>query len=124
MPGREIVADHDGEPTVGFIELAPHLLARRQRIIQHPADQMLLGLEMDVERAVGQPGLGHDAGKPGGRHAARAKLARGDIEDALPRLILMSLLIPRNRPPPSPVTTSFYHRAFPDNDRYCITCVI
>src|SRR5215475_7984270 len=69
------------------------LLAARQRVEQHGPHQVLLGFEMRVERAVGQPRLRHDAGKADRRDAAFTKLCRGDVEDVPPCRFLMSLFV-------------------------------
>src|SRR6185437_284667 len=123
MPRREIIADHRFQSDRILKIGAMLLLAPRQRVEQHGPHQILLGFEMRVERAVGQPGLRHDARKANRRDAVFAKLCRGDIEDVAPCRFLMSLFIthawfsertPFARPEPHPR----------DRNSYCITIII
>ena len=61
---------------------------------QHFADQILLGIEMGVERPVGQARIRHDAGDPDRGDAVLAKLPRRHLDNALAGQVLVSLFVP------------------------------
>ncbi len=74
MARGQVVADGRLQAFASFQIGAQPDLAAAERIRKHGLDQILLGFEVVVEGAVGQPGARHDAGNADRGNAALAKL--------------------------------------------------
>ena len=60
-------------------------------------DEIVLGREMSVERAVGQPRVRHQRGHAGAVDAVGLEPMAGRVEDPLPRRLLVLLAVTRHR---------------------------
>src|SRR5260370_629829 len=85
---------------------------------KHLADKIFFGIEMGIERAVGQSCVAHDPGKSDRGDALLAKLPGRHVDNALPGRVLVSLLVPHLVPPPGSPP------AVPRSRPCCITVVI
>src|SRR5438067_13637235 len=59
-----------------------------------PCDEVLLGFEVGVESAVGQPRVGHERGDPRAVNAVSLEPTACRLDDSLPRRLLMRFPVP------------------------------
>jgi hypothetical protein len=64
-----------------------------QLVDEHVRDEVLLGREVRVEGAIGQPGVGHHGGHAGAVDAVLFEAPSGRFEDALSGGLLVALRV-------------------------------
>ena len=88
---------------------------------EHVGDQILLGLEVGIEAAVGQAGIGHHGGDAGAVDAVLFEAPSGCFEDALSGGLLLVLGVAHREPLSSNCSRSCWDL---HASRYCIMPVL
>src|SRR5260370_40931109 len=99
--GRPVAADRARQSGPALRDRLPHLVALAG-IAKNFPQQILLGAEMGVKRAIGQARIGHNAGKADRGDAVFPELPGSNVDDALAVRILLALVASHLLLPPLP----------------------
>ena len=96
VPDREVLADELFDAGARPLPVALALLA--QLVGDRGGDEVVLGVEVGVERAVGQPCVRHERGDAGAVDAVALEPPTGRLDDPPPGRFLVFLAVPGHSP--------------------------